>query len=274
MVWDQTRSLVLLLIIHGVSCRDLFNANCRSEICPCGESVTITCDLNDKLVNIKVQNEDTEETFLQSDFFTKKKPEDGKISIEWTDVKVMVTISEVTFSDIHKYVLHLSADSGFQTQYIDFKVSGMCEPKISEILETKELVCEVESESNSSIIWRNDHRYVYKMNKTTKKLTQGYKLRSTLKLTEEIEMEDNKLCCAASDGLYKEKEVCFPKTSAILSPLNSKNSTVSIVAIFVVVALVAAGVGYLMKRRNRIILREVLQEGNTPIPPLLQPQTV
>ncbi|CAJ0958710.1 unnamed protein product [Ranitomeya imitator] len=166
-------------------------------------------------------------------------------------------------------------------------VSGMCEPKISEILETKELVCEVESESNSSIIWRNNHRYVYKTTKATKILTQGYKLRSTLKLTEEIEKEDNQLCCAASDGIHKEKEVCFPTTSGlhcnvnswetaadpqlrkrcgsaaksascapILSPLNrNKNSTVSIVIIFVVVALVAAAVGYLIKRRNGIIMR-------------------
>ncbi|XP_069606783.1 uncharacterized protein [Ranitomeya imitator] len=266
MVWGQTRSLVLLLVIHGVSCRDPFKVICSNEICPCGESVTITYDLNDKLVNISVENEDTNDTFLQSDFFAKKKP-DGKISIEWTDFKVMVTISEVTFSDMYKYVLHLSADSGFQTQYIGFKVSGMCEPKISEILETKELVCEVESESNSSIIWRNNHRYVYKMAKATKILTQSYKLTSTLKLTEEIEMEDNQLCCAASDGIHKEKEVCFLTTSAILSPLNSKNSTVSIVAIFVVVVLVAAAVGYLIKRRNGIIMREVPQEENTPIPP-------
>ncbi|CAJ0958708.1 unnamed protein product [Ranitomeya imitator] len=119
MVWGQTRSLVLLLIMHGVSCRDL---SCSNEICPCGESVTITYDLNDKFVNISVKNEDTNDTFLQSDFFAKKKP-DGKISIEWTDYKVMVTISEVKFSDIHKYVLRLYADSGFKSQYIDFKVS-------------------------------------------------------------------------------------------------------------------------------------------------------
>ncbi|XP_073538605.1 uncharacterized protein [Phyllobates terribilis] len=275
MFWVQT--LVLLIVIHGVCCGGPFGANCSNESCgECGESVTITCDLNDKPVNITVRK-DEKVTILQSDLLTKKElvSEDGKISIEWTDVKVMVTISEVGFSDIHKYVLHLVADSGFQTQYIDFKVSGICDPNISEQLETKELVCEAESENNSSIIWRNNHRYVYKMTTANTKLTQGYKLRSFLKLTEEIEMEDNHICCAVSDGIYKEKESCFPTSSEIQSPLmGNKNSTVSIVAVFLVVALVAAALGYLIKRRNRIIIREVPGEENPPIPPLLQPQTV
>ncbi|XP_073415867.1 uncharacterized protein [Dendrobates tinctorius] len=277
MVWDQTRSLMLMIIVHVATCQT-FKANCSNEICSCGESVTITCDLNAPLVNIRVKNEDNvknedDNTALPIDFLTKKLKHE-KISIEWTDFKVTVTISEVTFSDAHKYLMTLMTNSGNEQIYIiNFNVCGMCDPKISKILETKEHVCEAESKSNLSIIWWNNHRYLNTERNESKKLAQGYKLRSTLKLSEEIEMEDNQICCAASDGIHKEKEVCVV-TPAKLSTINNENSTVAIVAIFLVVALVAAALGYLIKRRNRIVIREVPGEENPAIPPLLQPPTV
>ncbi|KAM4030696.1 uncharacterized protein ACNLHF_018349 isoform 2-T4 [Anomaloglossus baeobatrachus] len=278
MFWGQTRSLLLLLIIHGVCCDD---TSCSKELCQCGESVTMTCKLNEKLVKISIKNH--EKTVLENDLPTKEKLilEDGKISIEWTEVKVMVTISEVTFSDIHKYVLFLETDKGFHSQYIDFKVSGICEPKISKTNETKELVCEAESENNSSIIWRNNHRYVHKMTRANKELSQGYELKSSLTLTEDF---DGDICCAVSDG-GKEKESCYDTTSAIQSPLKSKNSTFSIVIVLLIVALVAVAFVYLIKRRKRIVDRdrhlsqaylvrqEIPEKENGNIPPLLTPES-
>ncbi|XP_075702354.1 uncharacterized protein LOC142666250 [Rhinoderma darwinii] len=256
MSWGQTNPIFLLIILNGVVCGGLFDVKCSHETCQCGKTVTITCNLTHKLREIALNQGDTDYTIsLQKEkWFT----DDKTCSIESAGEKVQITIYKVKYSDHSKYSLTFIAEgsAGNEKRDITINVSGLCEPEISENNETREYECEAESDKKASIIWNDGDSKVYQATRTKEPepFQKGFKLRSSLKLTEEISSSD--ICCYV-DGGYEIRS-CFPKipeTGRVIDPSNSKNPTLSVVFILLAVALIAAAVGYLVKRRKVIIIR-------------------
>ncbi|XP_077109607.1 uncharacterized protein LOC143766100 isoform X2 [Ranitomeya variabilis] len=303
MFWGQTRSLLLLIIIiiHGVSCISrpetlptrtqpyhwekykFLEASCSTGSCSCGESVTITCNVTHKLGKISLEDNKSS-PILEWDLLTKKAQttENRTLSILYTQDKVMVTISKVRFSDVKEYWLFLdSVNSNYLYKFINISVSGICNPEISKNNDTNEVICEAESMSpNANMHWMVNHSHVYQPTKREKLSEQ--KSRISLNLTENKDMD---ICCVVSynkDGVYEEKKKCLGEATP--SPLKSfsstpsasktKNSTSSIVKLFLVVPLFAVALGFLIYKRNKIVIRDVPGEESKTNPPLLPPQTV
>ncbi|XP_073415851.1 uncharacterized protein [Dendrobates tinctorius] len=285
MFWDQTRSLLLLIIIiiiHGESCNSLLEANCSTGSCLCGESVTITCKATHKLEKIRLEENETS-PILDWVLLTKKNQttENGKFSINYTEDKVMVTISKVRFSDVKEYWLFLkSINSSNLFKFITISVSGICKPEIS-INNANEFICEAEGMSqNANIHWMVNHSHVYQPTKIEK--LSEHKSRISLNLTEN---KDQDICCVVShnkDGVYEEKKKCLGEAtpsslnsfSSTTSPSKTKNSTVLVVKLFLIVALFSLALGYLIYKRNKNVIRDVPEEESTTKPPLLPPQAV
>lgn len=292
MVWGQTNPMILLIILHGVVCDSKYDSKCNSAACGCGEAVTITCTLTHPLLAITLQHGNR--TLLSMNITTNENPstknEDVSIDYDYTKGKVELTISSFKFTDILKYELFLTTTSGIDPEPITVDVHGICDPEITENNETNIFECEAESEKNASIIWRDNHRKIYEPARpwTSKQLNNGFKLWTSLKWTEE--MGDNLICCSVSykeDSGYKEKESCIPNTSAITNKLlGSKSPTIHVVIILLAVALAAAVLVYLLKRRNGNPMRarslsqgplmgqEPHEEQDTTEPSLVQPQSV
>ncbi|XP_073537088.1 uncharacterized protein [Phyllobates terribilis] len=225
---------------------------------------------------------------LQWDLLTKKNQttKDRKFAVNYTQDKVMVTISKVRFSDEYVYWLHLeSINSSNSLNLINITVSDKCKLEIFQNNNTNELICEAEGmEQNATIYWMDNHTHVYQSTRR-EKLSKD-KLRIYLNLTKE--MKNIEICCVVShqkDVIYEENKTCLGETPGKETPqskslsekqslTNSKNFIASVVAIFLVVALVAAALGYLIKSRNKMDIRDIPGEENTTIPPLLPPQTV
>ncbi|XP_040291780.1 uncharacterized protein LOC121003905 [Bufo bufo] len=288
MVWGQKISFCLMIILHGLFCNGLLYLECSTETWECGETVTMTCTPTHPLEKIRLKRIEDNVILLESDLPTKNElfTEDRKIFIEGTEKEVKITLYDVKFTDTLKYNLYVAGPAGYYPGTITINVSGICKPKINTSEETKELVCEAETEKNASIVWMDDHRKIYPSAKT-EKLEKGtyFELWSSLKLSEEI--KDNVICCSVSypDGIYKDS--CFPRTlGAVSTLLGSKSPTLSIVLVLLAVALVAAAFGYLLKRRNRNIMRarslsqgplidqKAPEEENITHPPLVPPSPV
>ncbi|XP_044130616.1 uncharacterized protein LOC122923841 [Bufo gargarizans] len=287
MVWGQKISFCLMIILHGLFCDGLLYLECSTKTWQCGETVTMTCTPTHPLEEIHLKRIEGGVTLLKSDLPTKNElfTEDRKISIEGTEKEVKITIYDVKFTDTYKYILHVAGPAGYTSETIIINVSGICKPKINRE-ETKELVCEAETEKNASIVWMDDHRNIYPSSKTKLEKVTYFKLWSSLKLSEEI--KDSVICCSVSypDGIYK--DTCFPRALGTVSTLlGSKSPTLSIVLVLLAVALVAAAFGYLLKRRNRNIMRaRSLSQGplidqkapeeeeNITHPPLVPPSPV
>ncbi|XP_069808766.1 uncharacterized protein [Dendropsophus ebraccatus] len=281
MVRRQIIPLLLLTVLHGEHCAGLFNAICNEKkIYQCGETMTTTCTLSHPLqeVDLKYNREHFLKIYVTEEGRAGKK-EKERVLIEWTDDKVMVTISKVKFSDTLKYFLTLDAreSKGNYNDYIDFEVHGICEPEITK--NPKELECEAESEKNASIVWMDDHRKLYQATRTEKpeELNGGYKLRSSLKLTEDI--EDNTKCCSVSypiDGGYAQKQSCISDTPSgtVSKQVNERNPAITVFFALLAVAAVAAGFGYLFKKRNTIIIRETHEKDEKANNESLLTQTV
>ncbi|XP_056406351.1 uncharacterized protein LOC130297664 [Hyla sarda] len=277
MVWGQIIPLFLLIILHG-RCGQFFKALCHVEICQCGENVTVTCDLTYPPEEISLEYDDK---LITSINLTEKegRADNGTIAIEWTEDKMKVNISKVMFSNAKKYALiPWEGSRGNPIQTIIINVSGICEPEISENSETGELECEAESEENALIVWNVTH---LNPNTSVTQLDKGYKLRSSLKITEEI--KNKIICCYVStenesyntkesgtshggrkkSSCWSWKELLETGTSKGNKQLSSKNSTIPAFLIPLAVALVAVAFWYLLKRRNTSIVEEAPEEQKT-----------
>lgn len=258
MFWGQTNTMFLLIILHWVFCDGLLDAKCSEETCACGKPVTITCTLSHPLEKITLKKNKT--TLISMNLTNENQAKGAEnISINYTKDKVTVTISKFKFSDILKYELFLvTTEWGHETEYIKVNVNGICDPEISENNFTKVFECEAESENNASIFWIDNHRKIYQPTKTWEpiKFNEGFKLRASLKWTEEI--GDNPVYCIVSyqeGSRYEEKKSCIPNTSATANKVLGSKSPAIHLAFLLPVALVAALLFFLYKRRNRSIMR-------------------
>ncbi|XP_071968683.1 uncharacterized protein [Engystomops pustulosus] len=262
MIWVQTVAAFLLMILHGVFCGGLFEVKCSQKIWKCGETLTLNCTLTKPPGEISLMDNDS--YLIKSDLHTQETliSEDRKFSIVWTEEWVLVTIANVSFSDNHRYLLIITAKEragGYHSGHIWINVSGICTPKISKNSEN-ELKCEAESEYKASIDWMDEHRRLYKSQRTMEheQLTTGFTLRSFLQLRDEY--KGKKICCSVSyriNGSYRVKETCTSDWDpSHTSAFSVKNTTVSVVMIFLAASAVVAVLGYLLHRRKMTIIKD------------------